>query len=190
MKHNDCSNDNHCNPIVFTADCCKNPQTICITNQQLAKLISLLDGLKAAIPACFANPSNTNRLALINLFDQFLLFLNSLLPSSEGDYLKELIQSILNVLHLPNPSLEQLFVLLQQFYSALAEFFFALTCIAPSTLRLLLNLLTQIISFTPIPPGPTGVTGATGATGATGTAGTAGATGATGATGPSGGPPG
>ncbi len=102
--------------------------------------------------------------------------LNELAPSPEGNFLKQLIQSIINLLQSPNPNLSQLLSLLQQFYSALAPFFFSLI-IDPASLQLLLNLLTQLIGATPGggPTGPTGPTGpgggATGLTGATGATG-------------------
>ncbi|PFP79082.1 collagen-like repeat preface domain-containing protein, partial [Bacillus cereus] len=111
-----------------------------------------------------------------------LNLLNELPPSPEGDYLKQLIQSIINVLQSPNPDLSKLLSLLQQFYSALAPFFFSLI-IDPSSLQLLLNLLVQLIGATP-GGGPTGA-GSTGSTGATGPTGPTGA-GVTGATGPTG----
>ncbi|MDA1849430.1 collagen-like repeat preface domain-containing protein [Bacillus cereus] len=199
MKHNDCFGHNNCNnPIVFTPDCCNNPQTVPITSEQLGRLITLLNSLIAAIAAFFANPSDANRLALLNLFTQLLNLLNELAPSPEGNFLKQLIQSIINLLQSPNPDLGQLLSLLQQFYSALAPFFFSLI-IDPASLQLLLNLLTQLIGATPGggatgPTGPTGpgggATGPTGptgpgggATGPTGDTGLAGATGPTGATG-------
>ncbi|HDR4424333.1 TPA: collagen-like repeat preface domain-containing protein, partial [Bacillus cereus] len=208
MSHNNCFGQNNCNnPIVFTPDCCNNPQTVPITSEQLGRLITLLNSLIAAIAAFFANPSDANRLALLNLFTQLLNLLNELAPSPEGNYLKQLIQSIINVLQSPNPDLSKLLSLLQQFYSALAPFFYTLK-IDPASLQLLLNLLVQLIGATPGggatgPTGPTGAPGApgapgaTGATGATGPAGTGGggatgptgdtgATGATGATGPTG----
>ncbi|MGM2853629.1 collagen-like repeat preface domain-containing protein, partial [Bacillus cereus group sp. Bce028] len=96
---------------------------------------------------------------------QLLNLLNELAPSPEGNFLKQLIQSIINLLQSPNPNLGQLLSLLQQFYSALAPFFFSLI-IDPASLQLLLNLLTQLIGATP-GGGPTGATGATGATGPT-----------------------
>ncbi|PGW45398.1 exosporium glycoprotein BclB-related protein [Bacillus cereus] len=205
MTNNNCFGHNHCNnPIVFTPDCCNNPQTVPITSEQLGRLITLLNSLIAAIAAFFANPSDANRLALLNLFTQLLNLLNELAPSPEGNFLKQLIQSIINLLQSPNPNLSQLLSLLQQFYSALAPFFFSLI-IDPASLQLLLNLLTQLIGATPGggatgptgptgpgggatgPTGPTGpgggATGPTGPTGATGPAGTGGATGPTGATG-------
>ncbi|MHA4116021.1 collagen-like repeat preface domain-containing protein [Bacillus cereus] len=98
--------------------------------------------------AFFANPSDANRLALLNLFTQLLNLLNELAPSPEGNFLKQLIQSIINLLQSPNPNLSQLLSLLQQFYSALAPFFFSLI-IDPASLQLLLNLLTQLIGATP-----------------------------------------
>ncbi|WP_205649781.1 exosporium glycoprotein BclB-related protein [Bacillus cereus] len=195
MKHNDCFGHNNCNnPIVFTPDCCNNPQTVPITSEQLGRLITLLNSLIAAIAAFFANPSDANRLALLNLFTQLLNLLNELAPSPEGNFLKQLIQSIINLLQSPNPDLGQLLSLLQQFYSALAPFFFSLI-IDPASLQLLLNLLTQLIGATPGggatgPTGPTGpgggATGPTGPTGPTGDTGLAGATGATGPTGDTG----
>ncbi|MFB5561930.1 collagen-like repeat preface domain-containing protein [Bacillus cereus] len=171
-----------CNPVSFTAECCNNPQTIPITGQQLNQLITLLNSLVTAIANFFADPSEANRLILINLFNQFLDLLNSLIPSPEGNYLKQLVQSILTILQSPVPNLSQLAVLLQQFYSALAPFFFALI-IDPASLQLLLNLLVQLINAT---PGPAGATGPTGPTGPTGLAGATGATGPTGPTGPTG----
>ncbi|HDR7139219.1 TPA: collagen-like repeat preface domain-containing protein, partial [Bacillus cereus] len=196
MTSNNCFGHNHCNnPIVFTPDCCNNPQTVPITSEQLGRLITLLNSLISAIAAFFANPSDANRLALLNLFTQLLNLLNELAPSPEGNFLKQLIQSIINLLQSPNPNLSQLLSLLQQFYSALAPFFFSLI-IDPASLQLLLNLLTQLIGATPGggatgPTGPTGPGGgATGPTGPTGPGGGAtgptGATGATGATGPTG----
>ncbi|KMP38822.1 hypothetical protein TU52_00015 [Bacillus cereus] len=193
MKHNDCFGHNNCNnPIVFTPDCCNNPQTVPITSEQLGRLITLLNSLIAAIAAFFANPSDANRLALLNLFTQLLNLLNELAPSPEGNFLKQLIQSIINLLQSPNPDLGQLLSLLQQFYSALAPFFFSLI-IDPASLQLLLNLLTQLIGATPGggatgPTGPTGPGGgATGPTGPTGPGGGAtGPTGDTGAAGPTG----
>ena len=181
MSHNNCFGHNNCNPIVFTPECCNNPKTVPITSEQLGRLITLLNSLISAIAAFFANPSDANRLALLNLFTQLLNLLNELAPSPEGNYLKQLIQSIINVLQSPNPDISELLSLLQQFYSALAPFFFSLI-IDPASLQLLLNLLTQLIGATP----GAGATGATGPTGATGATGPTGATGATGATGPTG----
>ncbi|MCU5685835.1 collagen-like repeat preface domain-containing protein [Bacillus wiedmannii] len=191
MSHNNCFGHNNCNnPIVFTPDCCNNPQTVPITSEQLGRLITLLNSLISAIAAFFANPSDANRLALLNLFTQLLNLLNELAPSPEGNFLKQLIQSIINLLQSPNPNLNQLLSLLQQFYSALAPFFFSLI-IDPASLQLLLNLLTQLIGATPGggatgPTGPTGPGGGvTGPTGPTGPGG--GVTGPTGPTGPGGG---
>ena len=90
--------------------------------------MTLLVPLISAIAAFFANPSDANRLALLNL--------------------KQLIQNIINILKSPNPDLSELFSLLPQFYSILAPFFFSLI-INPSRLQLLLNLLTQLIGATP-----------------------------------------
>ncbi|WP_080344520.1 exosporium glycoprotein BclB-related protein [Bacillus paranthracis] len=143
--------------MVFTPECCNNPQTVPITSEQLGRLITLLNSLISAIAAFFANPSDANRLALLNLFTQLLNLLNELAPSPEGNFLKQLIQSIINLLQSPNPNLGQLLSLLQQFYSALAPFFFSLI-IDPASLQLLLNLLTQLIGATP-GGGPTGATG-------------------------------
>ena len=143
MSHNNCFGHNNCNnPIVFTPECCNNPQTVPITSEQLGRLITLLNSLISAIAAFFANPSDANRLALLNLFTQLLNLLNELAPSPEGNFLKQLIQSIINLLQSPNPNLGQLLSLLQQFYSALAPFFFSLI-IDPASLQLLLNLLTH-----------------------------------------------
>ena len=94
------------------------------------------------------------------MFTQLLNLLNELAPSPEGNFLKQLIQSIINLLQSPNPNLSQLLSLLQQFYSALAPFFFSLI-IDPASLQLLLNLLTQLIGATP-GGGATGPTGPTG----------------------------
>ncbi|KAA0750840.1 collagen-like repeat preface domain-containing protein [Bacillus sp. AY1-10] len=175
-----------------------------MTSEQLGRLITLLNSLIAAIAAFFANPSDANRLALLNLFTQLLNLLNELAPSPEGNFLKQLIQSIINLLQSPNPDLGQLLSLLQQFFSALAPFFFSLI-LDPASLQLLLNLLVQLIGATPGggPTGPTGPTGpgggatgptgptgpgggATGPTGPTGDTGLAGATGPTGPTGDTG----
>ena len=53
MKHNDCFDHNNCNSIVFSADCCKNPQSVPITREQLSQLITLLNSLVSAISAFF-----------------------------------------------------------------------------------------------------------------------------------------
>jgi len=113
-----------------------------------------------------------------------LNLLNELAPSPEGNFLKQLIQSIINLLQSPNPDLGQLLSLLQQFFSALAPFFFSLI-LDPASLQLLLNLLVQLIGATP-GGGPTGPTGDTGLAGATGDTGPTGATGVTGPTGETG----
>ncbi|MBJ7986293.1 exosporium glycoprotein BclB-related protein [Bacillus cereus] len=162
MKHNDCSDNNHCDPIIITGGCC-DPKTVCPSNSQLIELQSILVALSTAIPTFLMTPNATNKAALVDLFNQLLILLNSLIPTAEVDYLKELIESILAVLTPITPNTAQLIVLLQQFYSALADYFFSIkTCFAPSTLRLLFDLLTLLISLTPIPPGATGATGATG----------------------------
>lgn len=200
MQNNNC-NKNNCNPIIFTSECCKNPQTIPIDAQKLGQLILLLNGLIAAITAFFNNPTDANKSILINLFNQFLDLLNSFPTSSEGNYLKQLIQSILNLLQDPILDLGQLQQLLQQFFNALVPFFFSLI-IDPATLQLLLNLLIQLINSTPgsIGSGPTGPTGPQGVQGLQGQDGPPGPegpegptgigiTGPTGSTGPTG-PPG
>lgn len=51
MSQNNCFGHNNCNPIVFSADCCKNPQSVPITSQQLSQLITLLNSLISAIAA-------------------------------------------------------------------------------------------------------------------------------------------
>ncbi|WP_242263153.1 collagen-like repeat preface domain-containing protein [Bacillus cereus group sp. BfR-BA-01511] len=185
MKHNDCFNNNHCNKFSFIPDCCNNLQTVPITSQQISQLIFLLNSLIAAIAAFFVNPSDANRLVLINLFNQLLVLIQSLAPSPEGNYLIQLIQSILLLLQSPTPNLTQIAILLQQFYSALATFFFTLI-VDSSVLQLLLNLVIQLINVTPIPTGVTGATGPTGDPGATGATGATGAPGETVATGPTG----
>ncbi|MGG0040088.1 collagen-like repeat preface domain-containing protein [Bacillus tropicus] len=180
MQNNNC-NKNNCNPIIFTSECCKNPQTIPIDAQKLGQLILLLNGLIAAITAFFNNPTDANKSILINLFNQFLDLLNSFPTSSEGNYLKQLIQSILNLLQDPILDLGQLQQLLQQFFNALAPFFFSLI-IDPATLQLLLNLLIQLINSTPgsIGSGPTGPTGPQGPIGPQGPSGPEGPEGPTG----------
>ncbi|MEJ9127536.1 collagen-like repeat preface domain-containing protein, partial [Bacillus cereus] len=163
-------NNNGCPPSGFISECC-NPQTVPIDSSQQQQLINLLNSLTRAISAFFANPSDANRLALSNLFTQFLNLLNSLAPSPEGNYLKQLVQSILGLLQSPNPDLGQLTSLLQQFNAGLSSFL-ATLMIDPATLQLLFNLIPQLIKSSPGATGPTGVTGATGATGATGPTGT------------------
>lgn len=69
MTNNNCFGHNHCNnPIVFTPDCCNNPQTVPITSEQLGRLITLLNSLIAAIAAFFANPSDAKQIS----FTQFV----------------------------------------------------------------------------------------------------------------------
>ncbi|PFZ91309.1 hypothetical protein COL83_17825 [Bacillus wiedmannii] len=140
--------------MVFIPECCNNPQTVPITSQQLGQLITLLNSLVSAIAAFFTDPRDANRLALINIFNQLLDLFESLTPSPEGTFLIQLIQSILSLLQSPIVNLQQLAVLLQQVYSALASFFFSLI-INPTSLQLLLNLLVQLINAT---PGPTEAT--------------------------------
>ncbi|MED2777885.1 collagen-like repeat preface domain-containing protein, partial [Bacillus thuringiensis] len=159
-------NNNGCPPSGFISECC-NPQTVPIDSSQQQQLINLLNSLTRAISAFFANPSDANRLALSSLFTQFLDFLNSLPPSPEGNYLKQLIQSILGLLQSPNPDLGQLSSLLQQFNAGLSSFLSTLM-IDPATLQLLFSLIPQLIKASPGATGPTGVTGPTGPTGATG----------------------
>ncbi|WP_222121747.1 collagen-like repeat preface domain-containing protein, partial [Bacillus thuringiensis] len=163
-------NNNSCPPPGFISECC-NPQTVFIDNSKQQQLINLLNGLTTAISAFFADPSNSNKLALSTLFTQFLDFLNSLPPSSEGTYLKQLIQSILGLLQSPNPDLGQLSSLLQQFNAGLASFLSTLM-VDPATLQLLFSLIPQLIKSSPGATGPTGNTGPTGATGPTGPTGT------------------
>uniref|UniRef100_UPI0011231716 collagen-like repeat preface domain-containing protein n=1 Tax=Bacillus thuringiensis TaxID=1428 RepID=UPI0011231716 len=153
-----CNKFNNCPPNFVFSNSFENNQTVPITSQQLSELIRLLNSLLSAIPAFFLDPNDINRLLLINLFNQFLDLLNSLAPSTEGNYLKQLIQSILNQLQSPNPDLGQLTTLLQQFYSAFPSFLSSLI-IPAVTLQTLLGLLTQLISNTPGDTGPTGATG-------------------------------
>ncbi|MDM5193708.1 exosporium glycoprotein BclB-related protein [Bacillus hominis] len=152
MKHNDCFDDKDCDPIIITGACC-DPKTVCPSNSQLIELEKLLIALSTAIPTFLTTPNATNKTTLSNLFTQLLALLDSLIPTTEVDYLKQLIQSILAVLTPMTPNTGQLIILLQQFYSALADYFFSIkTCFAPSTLRFLFNLLTQLIIVT---SGPT-----------------------------------
>ncbi|MCQ6336222.1 collagen-like repeat preface domain-containing protein [Bacillus cereus] len=183
MGNNDCFRHNK--QIIFSQECCNNPQTVIITNQQLTQLILLLQSLIAAVVTFFANPSDANKQVVINIFNQLLVLLESLIPSPEGNFLIQLIQSILSLLQSSTVNLQQLAVLLQQFYSALAPFFFTLI-IDPVSLQVLLNLLVQLINATPGPTGDTGPTGPTGDTGPTGPTGDTGPTGPTGDTGPTG----
>ncbi|PFT38516.1 hypothetical protein COK72_25895 [Bacillus thuringiensis] len=162
MGNNDCFRHNK--QIIFSQECCNNPQTVIITNQQLTQLILLLQSLIAAVVTFFANPSDANKQVVINIFNQLLVLLESLIPSPEGNFLIQLIQSILSLLQSSTVNLQQLAVLLQQFYSALAPFFFTLI-IDPVSLQVLLNLLVQLINATPGPTGDTGDTGPTGPTG-------------------------
>ncbi|EJQ97348.1 hypothetical protein II5_05987, partial [Bacillus cereus MSX-A1] len=155
-NNNNCPNTNfNCTPLP-SSQCCLT-QTTPINSTQLAQLINILNGLINAIHALLSNPTDANKQALIALFNQFLDLLNSLTHSPESNFLKQLIQSILNLLQSSNPDLGQLQSLLQQFYSALSTFFFSVI-VDPATLQLLLNLLTQLIGATP----GTGSTGATG----------------------------
>ncbi|PGZ45975.1 hypothetical protein COE56_25515, partial [Bacillus anthracis] len=146
----------------FVYECC-NQQTIFIDGSKQQQLINLLNSLTTVISTFFANPNNANRLALSNLFNQFLEFLNSLLPSPEGNFLKQLVQSILNILQSPNPDLGQLSSLLQQFNTGLSSFLSSLI-INPSTLQLLFSLIPQLIKASPGATGPTGPTGPAGMT--------------------------
>ena len=85
MTNNNCFGHNHCNnPIVFTPDCCNNPQTVPITSEQLGRLITFTKLFNSGYCSVFANPSDANRLALLNLFTQLLNLLNELAPSPEG----------------------------------------------------------------------------------------------------------
>ncbi|SCM94830.1 BclB domain-containing protein [Bacillus mycoides] len=150
MKHNDCFDDKDCDPIIIGA-CC-DPKTVCPSNSQLQELQSILMDLTTAISTFLTTP-NASTAPLIALFTKLSALLNSLIPTAEVDYLKQLIQSILAVLTSMTPNKAQLIVLLQQFYSALADYFFSIkACFAPSILRFLFNLLTQLIIVT---SGPT-----------------------------------
>ncbi|MCR6850438.1 collagen-like repeat preface domain-containing protein [Bacillus sp. IBL03825] len=144
--------------------CC---QTIPISQQQLSQLITVLTSLKTLIPAYVSDPSDENRLALLNVFTQLLDLFNSLIPSPEGNYVKQFIQSIITVLQSPTSNTAQLLSLLPPFYNALGSYLFCLK-MDPSTLQLLLNLLIQLIIETPGSTGATGATGPIGPTGATG----------------------
>ena len=147
MKHNDCFDDKDCDPIIVGA-CC-DPKTVCPSNSQLIELEKLLIALSTAIPTFLTTPNPANKAALVILFNQLLALLDSLIPTAEVDYLKQLIESIKVVLNAPILKLGQLIVLLQQFYSALADYFFSIkTCFAPSTLRFLFQLLTNLIIVT------------------------------------------
>ncbi|TKH11897.1 collagen-like repeat preface domain-containing protein, partial [Bacillus wiedmannii] len=164
----DCNNpcNQRFNP--FPPSSCSNScgscyQTIPISQQQISQLITLLTSFKNLIPAYVSDPSDANRLALLNVFTQLLDLFNSLIPSPEGNYVKQFIQSIITVLQSPTPNIAQLLLLLPPFYSALGSYLFCLK-IDPSTLQLLLNLLIGLIIVTP----GGGATGATGPTGATG----------------------
>ena len=134
MNSNNCFGHNNCNPIVLH-------QTVVIIRKQYQLLVSnwatnnIIKLINNSYRAFFADPSDANRLTLLNLFTQLLDLLNSLAPSPEGNYLKQLIQSIITLLQSPNPDLGQLASLLQQFYSALAPFFFSLI-IDPASLQL------------------------------------------------------
>ncbi|MDM5438827.1 exosporium glycoprotein BclB-related protein [Bacillus hominis] len=148
MKHNDCFDDKGCDPIIITGGCC-DPKTVCPSKSQLIELEKLLIALSTAIPIFLTTPNAANKMTLIGLFNQLLALLDSLIPTAEVDYLKQLIESILVVLNAPILKLGQLIVLLQQFYSALADYFFSIkTCFAPSTLRFLFQLLTNLIIVT------------------------------------------
>ncbi|MDM5433411.1 exosporium glycoprotein BclB-related protein [Bacillus hominis] len=147
MKHNDCFDDKDCDPIIITGACC-DPKTVCPSNSQLQELQSILMDLTKAISTFLTTP-NASTAPLIALFTKLSALLNSLIPTAEVDYLKQLIQSILAVLTSMTPNKAQLIVLLQQFYSALADYFFSIkACFAPSILRFLFNLLTQLIIVT------------------------------------------
>ncbi|MBY0133925.1 collagen-like repeat preface domain-containing protein, partial [Bacillus cereus] len=174
MKEPNC---NRFFPLAFSNQCCP-IQTIPIDQTQLQRLIALLNQLINLLPLFLLNPNDPAlKQALINLFNEFLNLLNSLTPSSETNFLKQLIQSILNLLQDPTFDLGKFLSYLQQLFSALAPFFSSLI-IDPATLQLLSNLLAQLIGAAPI-SGPTGATGPTGDTGATGATGPTGDTGAT-----------
>ena len=82
MKHNDCFNNNHCNQFAFIPDCCNNPQTVPITSQQISQLI-FAKFFNSSYCSIFVNPSDANRLVLINLFNQLLVLIQSLAPSQK-----------------------------------------------------------------------------------------------------------
>ncbi|WP_257141393.1 collagen-like repeat preface domain-containing protein, partial [Bacillus toyonensis] len=153
--------DSNCNkflPSVFSNENCCSTQTIPIDQTKLQQLITLLNALISLLPQFLLNPNDPElKQALINLFNQFLDLLNSLIPSPEINFLKQLIQAILNLLQASTFDLGKFLSYLQQLFSALASFFFSLI-IDPATLQLLLKLLTQLIGAGIIsgPPGPTG----------------------------------
>ncbi|MGG0321487.1 collagen-like repeat preface domain-containing protein, partial [Bacillus mycoides] len=209
MSSRDCNDHMKYVPVQSSA-CCPT-QITPIGSTQLSQLFNILAGLIQSLPTLFADPSLANQQVVVNLFQQLLGVLNSLIPSTEINYVKQLIQAILNLLQSPSASvgamqvsasdvtvqqlsteqLGQLYSLLQQLYSALAVFFFSLI-IDSATLQTLFRLLVQLIGATPVvgtsgatgPTGPSGgATGPTGDTGATGVTGVTGPTGDTGATG-------
>ncbi|WP_157412248.1 hypothetical protein [Bacillus cereus] len=128
----------NCNDFVsfgFSSECCP-------TQTLLNALINLL-------PLSLINPNNPAlRPDMMNLFNQFFVFLNSLIPSPETYFLKQLFQVILNLLQAPT---------FKQLFGAFASFSFPLI-VDPTTLQLLLNILTQLIGAGPM-SGPTGITG-------------------------------
>ena len=71
MTSNNCFGHNNCNnPIVFTPDCCKIHSQFLLLGtiksiNYFTKLISI------SYFSIFANPSDANRVALFNLFNQF-----------------------------------------------------------------------------------------------------------------------
>ncbi|MHA4119429.1 collagen-like repeat preface domain-containing protein, partial [Bacillus cereus] len=151
-------------PAGFSSDCCSE-QTTPIDSTKLQELIRLLNALINLLAAFLANPNNPDtKQALINLFQELLAFFNTFPPSSELNYVKQLIQAILSVLQASTLDLSKFLSLLQELFNALGSFFFTLI-IDPATLQLLLNLLIQLIGE--VPGG--GATGPTGPTGATGT---------------------
>ncbi|EJQ98136.1 hypothetical protein II5_05866 [Bacillus cereus MSX-A1] len=114
-NNNNCSNTNfNCTPLPSSQYCLT--QTTPINSTQLAQLINILNGLINAIHALLSNPTDANKQTLIALFNQFLELPNSLTRSPESNFLKQLIQSILNLLQSSNPDLGQLQSLLQQFH--------------------------------------------------------------------------
>lgn len=147
MKHNDCFDDKDCDPIIIGA-CC-DPKVVCPSNSQLMELQDILRDLLTAIPTFLANPNLITKAPLIALFTKLFALLDSLIPSAEVDYLKQLIKGILDVLTHTPLNKQQLIILLQQFYSALADYFFSIkNCFAPSTLRYLFKLITDLIIVT------------------------------------------
>ncbi|WP_309446000.1 collagen-like repeat preface domain-containing protein [Bacillus cereus] len=158
-SNNNCSNMNfHCMPLSFS-QCCST-QTTFIDSTQLTQLINLINGLSRLINSFLSNPTEENKQELINKFTQLLNLLNTLSPSPELTYVKQLIHGVLNTLQTTPVNLGNLQSMLQQLYSALPSLLFTLM-VDSAVLQTLLNLLTQLVGSTP-GAGATGPTGATG----------------------------